>query len=190
MRYPGPEESVLEFRNKAARFRLPFYLVCDFESYFSPIDRDDDVDCKKATNLTDEHNVCCFACYRVSEYPEYQADPFVYSGSNVMDKFYEHIMSESQTISEILADDKDMHPLTDTQQSDYNSATACGECGEGFSQSNRKVRHHDHVTGNFLFPACNNCNLTLKMPNRKRKVTQGHGPVSYTHLTLPTNREV
>ena len=25
----------------------------------------------------------------------------------------------------------------------------------------------------YLFPACNSCNLTLKMPNRKRKVTQG-----------------
>jgi len=36
-----------------------------------------------------------------------------------------------------------------------------------------KVRHRDHVTGQYLFPACNSCNLTLKMPNRKRKVMQG-----------------
>ena len=38
------------------------------------------------------------------------------------------------------------------------------------------VRHHDHVSGQFLFAACNNCNLTLEMPNRKRKVTQGQKP--------------
>ena len=63
-----------------------------------------------------EHNVCGFACHRVSDYPEYQTDSVVYSGPQVMDKFYEHIMIESQVISAILADDRDMHPaLTDTQ---------------------------------------------------------------------------
>ena len=66
-----------------------------------------------------------------------------------------------------------MTASTATQQRDYQDATACAECGGAFSKSNHKVRHHDHVTGQYLFPACNSCNLTLKMSNRKRKVTQG-----------------
>ena len=70
----------------------------------------------KATNLIDEHNVCGFACHRVSEYSQYQTDPFVYSGPGVMDVFYDHVMQESRTISDILADDQDMDPLTDAQQ--------------------------------------------------------------------------
>ena len=181
VKYPdskNPKECVAEFRNKAARFRLPFYLVCDFESFLSPVhnDNDDaaDVDAVKATNLIDEHRVCGFACYRVSEYPQYQTDPVVYSGPDVMDKFYEHIMRESQEISSILANDLDMTPLTDGEQTYYDAATVSGECGVAFTAANHKVRHHDHVSGQYLFPACNNCNLTLKMPNRKRKVTQGH----------------
>jgi len=89
-----------------------------------------------------------------------------------MDKFYEHIMRESLAISAIHGDDQDVHPLTDTQQADCDSATTCGECGGDFTKSNHKVRHHDHVTGQFLFPARNKCNLTLKMPNRKRKVNK------------------
>jgi len=153
-------------------------IVCDFESFLSPVhnDNDDaaDVDVVKATNLIDEHRVCGFACYRVSEYPQYQTDPVVYSGPDVMDKFYEHIMRESQEISSILANDLDMTPLTDGEQTYYDAATVCGECGVAFTAANHKVRHHDHVSGQYLFPACNNCNLTLKMPNRKRKVTQGH----------------
>ena len=39
VKYPDPEnpkECTLEFHNKAARFRLPFYLVCDFESFLTP----------------------------------------------------------------------------------------------------------------------------------------------------------
>jgi len=45
-------------------------LVCDFESFLSPIHNDDgaDVDAVKATNLIDEHKVCGFACHIVSEY--------------------------------------------------------------------------------------------------------------------------
>jgi len=175
VKYPDPKkptESVLEFRKYAARFRLTFYLVCDFESFLTPIDRNEDVDAIKATNLIDEHNVCGFARHRISEYPKYQTDPIIYSGPGVIDKFYEHVMRESQIISDILADDQDMYPLTDTQQADYDDTTTCVECGEDFTKSNHKVRHHDHVTGQYLFPACNNCKLPLKMPNRKRKVTE------------------
>jgi len=113
----NPEECVAEFCNKAAGFRLPFYLVCDFESFLSPIrnDNDDgaDVDAVKATNLIDKHRVCGFACHRVSEYPQYQTDPVMYSGPDVMEKFYQHIMNDSQVISSILANDRDMTRLTD-----------------------------------------------------------------------------
>ena len=116
--------------------------------------------------------MCGFACYRVTDYPQYQTDPLVYSGPDVMNKFYEHIMSESEAIGAILVDDQDMTQLTDRQQTDYDNATTCGGCGEGFTRTNHKVRHHDHISGQYLFAACNNCNLTLKMPNRKRKVTK------------------
>jgi len=173
VKYPDPEnpkECVLEFRNKAARFRLPFYLVCDFESFLTP---GEDVDAAKATNIIDEHRLCGFACHRVSQYLKYQSEPLVYSGPGVMDKFYEHVMRESAVTSGILANDLDMTPLTAVQQRDYEDATTCAECGGVFTKSNHKVRHHNNVTGQYLFPACNSCKLTLKMPNRKRKVTQG-----------------
>ena len=83
-------------------------------------------------------------------------------------------MNESKLISSILANDWDMTPLTDGEQTYYNAATVFRECGDKFTTTNHKVRHHDHVSGQYLFPACNNCNLTMKMPNRKRKATQGH----------------
>jgi len=67
-----------------------------------------------------------------------------------------------------------MHPLTDTQQTDYYSKRGVGSA----------VRVHviklqcqapNHVTGQHLFSACNECNLSLKMPNQN-KVTQNQGP--------------
>jgi len=93
----------------------------------------------------------------------------VYSGPEVMNKFYEHVLRESEVISGILANDRDMTLLTATQQTDYEDATTCAECGEAFTKSNHKVRQYDHITGQYLFSACNSCNLTLKMPNQKRE---------------------
>ena len=81
-------------------------------------------------------------------------------------------MSESEAVGAILVDDQDMAQLTNRQQTDHDNATTCGECGEGFTRTNHKVRHHDYISGQYLFAACNDCNLTLKMPNRKRKATK------------------
>jgi len=185
VKYPDPDdpkERILKFNKQEAQFRIPFDLVCDLESFLSPI-QEHDVDAVKATNPIDEHKVCGFACYRVSKYAEFQTDPIVYSGPNVMDKFYEHVLKESELISEILADDQDIDPLTNGQQRQHDRVTTCGECGEPFTESNHKVRHHDHVTGQYLFPACNKCNLTLKMPNRKckAKANEQEGQTRFRH---------
>jgi len=52
--------------------------------------------------LIDEHGVCGFACHRVTDIVEYQTDPVVYSGPDPMSVFYDHVMSESKIIGEIL----------------------------------------------------------------------------------------
>ena len=70
--------------------------------------------------------MCGIACNRVTDYPQYQTDPFVYSGPDVINKFYDHIMSESEAIEAILVDDQDMTQLKDRQQTDYDNATTCG----------------------------------------------------------------
>jgi len=64
-----------------------------------------------------------------------------------------------------------MLPLSNKQQTKYDATTHCTACGTTFTAKNHKVRHHCHVSGNFLFPACNNCNLQLKTTGRKRKAT-------------------
>ena len=98
----------------------------------------------------------------------------MYSGENVMDKFYDHILNEYKVISKIVFNSQRMKTLTADEQADFIAASACAECGEHFTQTNRKVRHHDHIDGTYICAACNNCNVNaLKYPERKRKATQG-----------------
>jgi len=122
-----------------------------------------------------EHNVCGFTCYRASQYPEHEKKPFVYSGPNVMDKFYDHIMTERSQICVILNDKKPIDVLDDEQQAEFDRATECYDCNEAFTEDNYKVRHHDHVSGKYIAPACRDCNIdVLKFQQRNRKATQGH----------------
>jgi len=68
-----------------------------------------------------------------------------------MSKFYEHIMQENEIICSILKTNNEMHMMTEKQKNDYDVVTHC------------------HVSGKFLYAACNNCNLQLKVTSRKRK---------------------
>ena len=54
-------------------------------------------------------------------------------------------------------------PMTDVDVEVYNKATKCYLCKSGFTKENWKVRDHDHITGKFRGPACNNCNLQLQV---------------------------
>jgi len=94
--------------------KLPFYLVCVFESFLTLADDDDDAgEHMRGTRIVDEHRVCGFACHRVTDIGEYQSDSAVYSGHDVMSKFYNHVMSESEIISEILQKNRDMNNMTE-----------------------------------------------------------------------------
>jgi len=61
-----------------------------------------------------------------------------------------------------------MKPLTSQHEAEFRTATVCRHCDEPFSSRNYKVRHHDHLSGQFLFTACNNCNLQLKATKCRR----------------------
>jgi len=98
----------------------------------------------------------------VTEHEDYQTPPFTYSGERVMEKFFDHIFKEAKTISDILSQNVPMTPLTDDEWREFNRATTCRNCNESFSFGNPKTRHHSHVSGRYLFPACSNCNLALK----------------------------
>jgi len=69
-----------------------------------------------------------------------------------------------------------MDDLDDEQQADFDRATEFYDCYEPFTEDNYKVRHHDHVSGKYIAPACcRDCNINvLKFQQRKRKATQGH----------------
>jgi len=155
----------LKFKNRRNSFEHHFFLVIDFETFLKPVDQNFDADTK--TRVVDEHQVSGFCCHRVTDLQQYQTQPTVYSGPNVMERFYEHLMSESNAINEILCRQLPLLSMSQVEIDRYRASTECGNCRSQFTHENYKVRHHDHTTGEFLFSCCRQSNLQLK-PKKRR----------------------
>ena len=142
------------------RISRPICTLCRFETFTEPsADRDS----------VSEHVPSGFCCLKVSKFDDEISDPYVYSGPDVMTKFYEHMYQEQEVICTRLKVQIDMSSLTDEEKSEYENAPVCPNCNGPFDQSScKKVIHHCHTTGRFHGAVCAKCNLQLKYSKRKR----------------------
>ena len=139
--------------------------MADLKRFLTPVD--DEQHCGNNERIIDIHKTSGFCVHRVSAFDKYQTSPFTYSGKDVMDTFYTRVFNDARVISDILLRNVSMKPLTDEQQASHDAAIVCHNCKSEFTTENPKTHHHCHVTGAYLFPACNACNLALK-PRKDR----------------------
>jgi len=128
-------------------FPVPFVLYADFESFITP---------------SGEHKPSGFCCLRVSKFPQHDHNSYTYSGHNVLQHLFTHSNNEQTEINNILSTNLPMDPLTDEEARAHDAATVCFTCEQSFTSDNYKVHHHCHITGKYVAPVCNNCNLQLK----------------------------
>lgn len=140
--------NILKFTHFQNGFKCPFIIYIDFEAFIMENGKDED------------HIPSGFCALRISAYEHLNNEvAFVYSGEDVMNIFYEHLLSESAKINEILAQNVPMEPLTKEERVLYEKTEFCYCCDE---RLRIKYKHHDHVTGRFIATVCNRCNLQLK----------------------------
>ena len=116
--------------------RVPYIIYIDFESCLIPA----------VGGAVDEHIPSGFCAYTVSADPEFETEPVVYSGSDCMDKFYDHMAKEQQRIGSILERNCGLLPLTNEEREQFERTMSCPRCQQPFSDGNRKVIHHNHRT--------------------------------------------
>ena len=77
-----------------------------------------------------------------------------------MEKFVDTLLSLSREVHAFMMRNTPMKPLTDEQNKKHEKAVTCYICHEPFhGKVKRKVRDHDHSTGEYIGAACNVCNL-------------------------------
>ena len=126
---------------------MAFCLYADFECVLRPDGVDDAV-----------HELSGYCCLRTSIYEEHDQRIVTYSGTNVMQKFFEHVTATNAILSAKTA----MPELDDSIRKTHDEAVVCATCEQPFTSKNVKTHHHDHVAGAYVGAMCKNCNLQLK----------------------------
>ena len=163
--YPTPGEYVVKFKNFGNSLEIPFTIYADFETLVIPNE-----DARK----TKKHVPSGVSCLTVSVFSEFNQDIFAYTGPDVMAKFFEHLDSKRKRIDEILRRNIPMKRLSPEQLRECAAVKTCRNCDVKFDNGiHKRVFHHCHVFGDFLFMCCERCNLLLRykqsVRNSKKK---------------------
>ena len=178
--YPTLGENILKFKNFGNTLEVPFTIFADFESILLPTS-----DPKKYN----KHQPSAVSCLTVSAFPEYNnQEMFVYTGEDAVQQFFAHLDREKSRIDEILNRDEPMKPLTPEELKEHNSAKTRKNCGVKFDEGVfKRVFHHEHTFGRYLFACCSRCNLLLKYKQTVRKTKNKEAsfevPVFFHNLT-------
>src|SRR5690606_6929739 len=150
-----PKNNLLVFRGHAKTLIYPYFMVLDTESVLKPI--------HDGVKFTKEHILSSFGLALIRSHDS---------------KIIEYISHLGQDSGEVLADAIEkllhyvnIHPLnvgmtfTLSDQQKHDAITHCTHCKIPFGSQVRKYRHHNHDTGDYLYPLCNACNLKTKSGN-------------------------
>jgi len=132
--YPSRASTTLSFNMHHSEFPFDFYLLADFECFLrlpSATDGDD-------PNVDAFYFPSRFCVFRVTDYESYRTDPIMYSGDDVMEKFFSHIFAEAKAISRIFLRNMPMAALTTSEEAEYYSTTICANCKRSFTDDNQR----------------------------------------------------
>ena len=149
---PSESEKIMKFKNIAKMLKVPFVIYADFECLLKPTG----LEGKK------HHHVPCGYSYLiVSTVPDYHFEAVTYSGPQVMDHFFEHILEDGDYLLNCLNNKKPIM-MTDQDEDHFRMTASCHICKKAVAPSD-KVRDHCHLTGKYRGPAHNQCNLAYKL---------------------------
>src|SRR3989454_286052 len=161
------EGSNLEFKSLNKTITVPFVIYADLEALLKPLKKCENIknDNESYTIKTHEHKTCSYGhkvvCYEDDKYSK----PYrMFRGKDAIYNFFEALFEEEKQIDDYMKEFyKSKMFLTQDDWKIYNQAKCCYVCKESFTGENYKVRDHCHITNKFRGPACNTCNLQMKL---------------------------
>lgn len=166
---PHHTKARVKFNKVCQQYRIPVVVYADFESSLLPLDITD-VDPTRRTKyqLHKPNSYCILVKSTLSESHLQQfgltSTPQVYRGTEASKKFLDDLYDIARRVEHLYSRIIPMTPLTHQQVVTHTVATNCYLCNNMFTETNFKVHDHDHLTGCYRGPACNNCNINYKLP--------------------------
>ena len=165
----GDREDILKFKNYGNTFEHPFSIFIDFESTLKPIQQEEsklEEDEIKTVKLQ-EHIPNSVGIKYNCIHEKYTEPIKIINNSNpenLLKETIETIERYAINSSKLLEQNKKPSDIkiTDEQQKKHNKIKNCNYCSCSFTEENKKVMHHDHITGDYINSICNTCNLQYK----------------------------
>lgn len=164
------DKPYIKFENMERGTRIHFVVYADFESILHPIEHDLQLTVNRKTIPYQKHEAMSFCLYvkttdDVANIPSnIPKKPYLYRGKDVAEQFIKCIKTIAEEVSKIYKLNAPMIPLTQEEQTLFESANECFMCGEAFQLDDKKVHDHCHLTGKFRGAAHNSCNLKVRNP--------------------------
>lgn len=168
-----PKDDFIKFKHYNNIIKCPIRIYADFEA----INKKEDIKSKNGnTSYDTNHKGVSFKFQCVSELPlkgfrkvgNKYTKTFLYVGYDSPKIFVEEMtILEAEITKQLQAyqyNNKifDNSSMTQQEQEEYTKCKECHLCKCSFSNQNNKVRHHNHNTGEYISPLCNNCNIKIK----------------------------
>lgn len=166
---PSKKNAYVKFNKVSHQYRVPIVVYADFEASLLPIETLPNPEGKQIKYQTHEPNSYCILLksYLTEEHLNYfglSSKPKVYRGSNAAKMLLDDLYNIAANVEMLYNYKVPMNNLDVYELEQHESATSCCICSIQFSDNNRKVRDHDHLTGKYRGPTCNNCNINFKLP--------------------------
>jgi hypothetical protein len=156
-----PEEgkNILTFTNHGRSFKHPFAVFLDFESTLLPCVTKEQGDSQVEKYQQHQINSVGFKynCIHNS-----YSEPIQIINNSDPEKIVEHLICELERLAKKsyqLTKQHINHNLTTEQKKRHFANKQCEYCSCSYDTDNKRVVHHDHITGEYLATICNRCNL-------------------------------
>ena len=159
------KNDILQFEDYHKTLKVPFVIYADTEAIIEKVETCQPNPDRSASTPTTKLEVCGFGYKVVCEDDKYTKPTVIYRGKDAGKKLVECLLREEEEIRGILSNIEPMH-ITQEHHDLIQNATECCICKKAFSKYDktysRIVRHHNHLTGEIIGAACNNCNLKCR----------------------------
>ena len=150
------EGTKLKFINLSKTISKPFVIYADIEALLILIKNEKQNLNSSYTISTQKHEACSIGYKVVCSENDKLSKPFqMFRGRDAIPKFFESLFEEERGIIQ--------HIKTLAERDEYNLATNCYLCDGIFTEDNKKVRDHYHISGKYRGAAHDRCNLQLKL---------------------------
>ena len=161
---------IIKFTKTVYQLRLPFVIYADFKSVLSRQNSCEPLPLKSFTTQY-QHHVSCGSCIYVKYSDgQYSKPPQVNIGDDGAEKLLDQVLAAATIFRQYLGNKIPIKWLTQEQWREYNNVMNCSICTKPFKSANKKVRNHDHLTGEYRGSARNACNLNYHIDPKKVKI--------------------